>query len=335
MTATHRSPLAGTKTAVDGRRHAGRLPVRRGLVLDPEPADHRHVHAGCLAVAGSLTATSSSFEVVADLAKCNGASCKNTGAFVSNVPQKTYGTITPDAATFNNNVVLTTQFAGTDSQCTGADNSLVFGQTTEVRVQNTVSGGTGISSTQPDFQVALLYPYADAPGPGHHQPWRPELPGLSRGDLDRCGRCRCAMEGREPGDRRHSCDAVEAGNSNVYWGWVPDCAAVTAYADNPCFELRTKSASQLQSTLGLTKMQFKALDYKSGDLAFVIRSRSRGTASSPLGDPPGPNRSTDRHAGASAPASSCLAVGPRRGGGLDRRLDARDLGQASRSQAAP
>ena len=179
----------------------------------------------------------------------------------------------PGHGSFSNNVVLTTQF-GSRFQCAGAGQcARIRADPTEVRVQNTVAGGSGISSDAarlpgrtvvpglrrsrpstspargvPSFEVCLGATWIGAAGAD--APWRPG-----------------------PGDRRPRI-AVEAGKSNVYWGWVPDCAAVTAYADNPCFELRTKSANQLQSTLGLTKNELKALDYKSGDLAFVIEKPS-------------------------------------------------------------
>jgi len=235
----------------------------------------------------TLTAlASSSFEIVAAISTCTGASCKNTGDndhdSEDHFPQKTYGTIKPSegASSFSNNVVLTTQFADKGaSQCTigaGTDDLLVFGQTTEVRVQNTVpnaEGISGISATQPDFRVALLYPYETLQALDITSRGVPSFEvclgatwlGAAGADETNAWQAKNISSGAlEP--------AVEAGESGVYWGWVPDCAALTVEqkVTNPCFELRTKSASQLQSTLGLSKGDIKALEYKSGDLALVV-----------------------------------------------------------------
>ena len=128
---------------------------------------------GALAVAGSLTAGSSSFEVVADLAKCNGASCKNTGAFVSSVPQKAHGTVYAGRRRLQ-------QQRGPD-HAVRRDRLPVHGRRQLARVRPDDRGpgpehgaraARASRRRSPTSPVALLYPRADPAGPGHHQPRR-------------------------------------------------------------------------------------------------------------------------------------------------------------------
>lgn len=225
-----------------------------------------------VAAAGLLGATSVDFEVVADLAKCDGSSCKNTGDYVSStVPQRTYGTISPNRSLFANDVVLTTQFVAKGASRCANDDAIVFGQTTEVRVQDTTAGGPGVTATEPGFQVSLLYPYQTLQALNITSRGVPSFevclgatlidPGYTGGPWQAKNLTTGVLE-----NAQEDPDA-----SGVFWGWVPDCAAVVSLLGNPCIELRTKSASQLQSQLGLTRAQFRSFGYKSGDLALVVR----------------------------------------------------------------
>ena len=216
-----------------------------------------------LATSGALSATSDEFEIVADLALCDESPCKNTGKFNNGTtPQTTYGTASGD---FDNNVVLTTSFIDLDTgveYCAGDD--LTFGETTEVRVQDAEAGG--VTAAEPDFSVALLYPRATLQ----------YLDITSRGvpSFQVCLGATRLDPAAPIWQAKTSADDATLINATLidgaYWGWVPDCAAVTTLPGNPCIVVRTKDASVLQAALGLNNADFKKLGFKSGDLALVV-----------------------------------------------------------------
>ena len=189
----------------------------------------------------------------------------------STVPQRTYGTISPNRSLFANDVVLTTQFVAKGASRCANDDAIVFGQTTEVRVQDTTAGGPGVTATEPGFQVSLLYPYQTLQALNITSRGVPSFevclgatlidPGYTGGPWQAKNLTTGVLENAQE----------DPAASGVFWGWVPDCAAVVSLLGNPCIELRTKSASQLQSQLGLTRAQFRSFGYKSGDLALVVR----------------------------------------------------------------
>ncbi len=218
------------------------------------------------AATGISSATSRSFEIVADLALCAGSACKNTGRFVSStVPQLTYGTIST-GTDFDQEVVLTTQFLDSTaaSQCT--DDDLVFARSTEVRVQEVSENGSGVSAATPSFVVTLIYPKTTL-----------QNLGLASRNADGFNVCLGATYLGEdttptPWQAMQTATVATLVDATLvdgtYWGWVPDCSAVAS--DNPCAALKTKNAGQLQAALGLTKREFAQLGFQSSDLAVVI-----------------------------------------------------------------
>jgi hypothetical protein len=220
-----------------------------------------------MAAATPLSVQSRSFEIVADLARCDGAECTNTGRFQSStVAQVTYGVVNT-GADFDKEVVLTTQFldAAVVSQC--VDDDAVFGQATEVRVQDVFANGSGVSATEPAFTVAIIFPKSTL-----------QNLGLASRNADSFNICLGATYLGEPQDfapwqaTATSTDTtlVDAvvGSDGAYWGWVPNCGTVPA--DNPCVALKTKNANQLQAALGLSKREFTLLGFQSSDLALVV-----------------------------------------------------------------
>lgn|GEM_PF-2630639 len=207
---------------------------------------------------GLTQVTSGDFEVVADLAVCDEFSCTNKASTTGAVPkQTTFSTINTDVD-MNNQVVLTTQFLQRiTGQCAG--DAGTFGQTTEVRV-----GGSGVTSTSPDFKVALIFPKTTL-----------QVLGLSARNADSFNVCLGATRlevgggylAKSTADGSAQVQTVADGNG-VHWGWLADCSAVPA--GNPCITLRTKNAGSLKAELGMTTGQFNALGFKSSDLAIVV-----------------------------------------------------------------
>lgn len=219
------------------------------------------------ASAGLVSATSRSFEIVADLALCTGSVCRNNGEFVSSsVAQRTYGTATRTDATFNDSVALTTSFITLDpgtEYCAG--DAATFGKTTEVRVQDAVPGG--VSAAKPDFLVAIIFPKSTL-----------QNLGLASRDAGSYNVCLGATYLGDPAAFAPWQSTVTSESTTLqdarlidgaYWGWVPNCST-SLPAGNPCITLKTKNAGQLQSALGLTKPQFAALGFQSSDLAIVV-----------------------------------------------------------------
>ena len=210
------------------------------------------------ATATGLTGdTSDAFEIVADLAKCDGADCKNTGKSVGANQQITHSSI-KTTGDFDNEVVLTTTFLGDESegQCLGSGTG--FGQLTEVRVQ-----GDGVGDTRPAFVIAMIIPKATL-----------QALDLTSRAVDTYDVCLGAVRLEEGGgwtgkvtedDPTTDTDLL----GGAYWGWVADCGMVAA--GNPCVSLKTKNAGQLQAALGLNKSEFKELGFQSSDLAIVIQ----------------------------------------------------------------
>ena len=212
------------------------------------------------ASAGALSATSVSFEVVADLANCSGQQCKSTGKSAGTNLQVTYSSLS-GVTTFSN-VTLTTSFIGdaTDAGCTGAADA--FGELSEVRVQ-----GAGVTTVQPDFQLAMIIPKATL-----------QSFALTSRAADSFNMCLGAvrLDGGTAGWHGRATiggPIVELGadGNGIYWGWVADCGTAGVIdGEDPCVSLKTKNAGQLQAELGMTKNEFKALGFASSDLALVI-----------------------------------------------------------------
>jgi hypothetical protein len=213
------------------------------------------------ATGGTLTATSAPFEIVADLVKCTGLECKSTGRSAGTRLQITYSSVTGD--TTLGGVTLTTSFIGdaTDVECAGSD--AAFGELTEARVQ-----GGGVSSAEPDFQMAMIVPKATL-----------QALDLTSRAADSFNMCLGAtrLDGGSGGWMGRETiggplvPLTDPDNDGVYWGFVADCGTVGLDTEDPCVSLKTKNAGQLQAELGMSKAEFKALGFASSDLAVVIR----------------------------------------------------------------
>ena len=208
--------------------------------------------------AGTSSATSNSFEIVADLQKCTGSSCKSTGRSAGSNLQITYSSLTGVSLS---NVALTTSFIGAASDVECANPTSAFGELTEVRVQ-----GTGVQSAEPDFQIAMIIPKTTL-----------QNLGLSSRAVDTYDMCLGAtrLDGGTGGwTGRETIDGplvtlTDPDNDGVYWGFVAECGIVGLDSDDPCVSLKTKNAGQLQAELGMTKAEFKTLGFASSDLAIV------------------------------------------------------------------
>jgi hypothetical protein len=210
------------------------------------------------ATAGTLAGTSASFEIVADLVKCTGSSCKSTGASAGTNLQITYSSLT--GVTTLSGVTLTTSFIGdaTDAECTGSG----FGELSEVRVQ-----GGDVATAQPAFQLAMIIPKATL-----------QNLNLTSRAADTYNLCLGATrldDGTEGWTGRETVDGplvtlTDPDDDGFFWGFVADCGTAGLDADDPCVSLKTKNAGQLQSVLGMTRNEFRALGFASSDLALVI-----------------------------------------------------------------
>jgi hypothetical protein len=207
---------------------------------------------------GVSSVQSNQFEIVADLAKCTASPCSSTGRSAGANLQITYSSVT--GATLNN-VVLTTSFIGaaTSAGCSGAGDS--FGELTEARVQ-----GSGVTAAQPNFQMAVIMPKATL-----------QVLGLTSRAVDTFNLCVGAMRldgGNEGWTGRETLGGPIVTLTNpvngFYWGWAADCGTAGVNSVSPCVSLKTKNAGQLQAELGLSNSEFRALGFKSSDLALVL-----------------------------------------------------------------
>ena len=212
-----------------------------------------------VASAGTVSSPqSNSFEIVADLAKCTGSTCKSTGRSAGTNLQITYSSVTGSGLS---GVVLTTSFIGpaTSAGCDGA--AAAFGELTEARVQ-----GSAVTTAQPDFQMAVIVPKATL-----------QVLGLTSRAVDTYNLCVGAkrLDGGTGGwTGRQTIDGPIVTLANpvegVYWGWAATCGTPGLDAVSPCISLKTKNAGQLQAELGLSKGEIKALPFESSDLALVL-----------------------------------------------------------------
>ena len=212
------------------------------------------------ATAGSLTATSTSFEIVADLAKCTASSCKNTGRSVGTNLQITYSSLT--GVSTLSGLTLTTSFIG-DASTAGCSGSAVgsIGELSEVRVQ-----GGGVTTAQPSIQLAVILPKLTL-----------QNLGLTSRAVDTYNLCLGAvrLDGGTTGwEGRQTLGGplvtLTPDSDGVFWGWAADCDTPGLDAGSPCVSLKTKNAGQLQAELGMTKNEVKNLPFESSDLALVV-----------------------------------------------------------------
>jgi len=212
------------------------------------------------ATAGTLSATSTSFEIVADLAKCTTSPCNSTGRSVGSNLQITYSSLTGVSLS---NVALTTSFIGAASDVECASPTTAFGQLSEVRVQ-----GTGVQDAEPDFKLAMIMPKATL-----------QNLGLTSRAADTYNMCLGAtrLDGGTGGWKGRTViggsvvTLTDPDNDGVFWGFVAECGNAELGDTDPCVSLKTKNAGQLQAELGLSKSDFKQLGFVSSDLAVVIR----------------------------------------------------------------
>ena len=211
-----------------------------------------------IATAGSLTATSRSFEVVADLVKC-GDTCKSTGRSAGANLQITYSSLT--GTTFSN-VVLSTSFLGAASNVGCANPTQAFGELSEVRVQ-----GTGVTASAPSFKLAMIIPKTTL-----------QALDLTSRAADTYNMCLGATRldggsggwvGRETSDGP-LVTLTDPDTDGVYWGFVATCGTAGLPSDSPCLSLKTKNAGQVQAELGMSKAELRALGFVSSDLAIII-----------------------------------------------------------------
>jgi hypothetical protein len=212
------------------------------------------------ATAGTLSATSTSFEIVADLEKCTGSTCKSTGRSAGTNLQITFSSLTGVSLS---NVALTTSFIGAASDVECANPADAFGELSEVRVQ-----GTGVQSAQPDFQLAMIIPKTSL-----------QNLGLTSRAADTYNMCLGAtrLDGGTSGWKGRTAvggpivTLTDPDNDGIYWGFPAECGNADLREDDPCLSLKTKNAGQLQAELGLSKAEFKTLGFASSDLAVVLR----------------------------------------------------------------
>jgi hypothetical protein len=211
-----------------------------------------------IATAGSLTATSATFEIVADLVKC-GATCKSTGRSAGANLQITYSSLS--GTTFSN-VVLTTSFIGAASNVGCANPTQAFGELSEVRVQ-----GTGVTSSAPSFKLAMIIPKTTL-----------QALNLTSRAADTYNMCLGAtrLDTEVGGWKGRTVVGggidilTDPDGDGVYWGFVAECGNAALRPTDPCVSLKTKNAGQVQAELGMSKNDFKELGFASSDLAVII-----------------------------------------------------------------
>ena len=184
----------------------------------------------------------------------------------------TYTNITAggNAGSFNEDVVLTTTFLGNATEC--ANQGTMIGETTEVRVQD--AADQGVSESAPDFKVALIYPRAtlqflDVTSRGTPS-FQVCLGATLLATPDTAQGVWLAKTTADGSTLAPASGPAGPTIGGTYWGWAPDCAAVSGRDENPCIVVRTKDASVLASALGISANDVKQLPYKSGDLAVVV-----------------------------------------------------------------
>jgi hypothetical protein len=225
-------------------------------------------------VTAGPTGLSATFQVVDDLEACANATCDNLATSgqtsYSRIDATGPASFGPVTTGLLDGVSLVTQFQPANAFC--GQNTAQVGRTTDVHVE--ALGGVPTLN----FKVALIVPKSLLQASGYAS--------RNSSAFNVCfGATYLGAGTATPWKAKTSptnatlIDAVP--NSNLYWGWLPDCNATGKKApppaltsDNPCIVLRTKNAKELQAALGLTNAQFATLGFASGDLAVVYQTRT-------------------------------------------------------------
>ena len=219
---------------------------------------------------GATNGTSRSVQAVNDLEACgiNPTFCDNLAANQASNKQSAFGKIVKTDQIFTTNpVTFQTQFIAFDNGKCGDPSAKTVGQTTEMKIT-----GTGVTATSPNFSMVLLYPKDTIKAAGY----------TSRGPdaYNIClGATYLGTNPATPWKAKTSLtnstlkNAVQDGT--VYWGYVPECSALTATQrlTNPCISLRTKQSATLKAAVVPSIMSlsdFNLLGMKDADVAIVL-----------------------------------------------------------------
>jgi hypothetical protein len=221
------------------------------------------------ASSGTVTGTSTSFQIVADLVACTARSCVTKATTSKHIA---YGKVVAGQSTFQTTLV-TTQLVGSSLNC--AESASYFRVTdvdTEIRPISQIPTVDPLTQTKPSTTVALIVPNGVLQSGGFTNraintwnvcvgaQWIAPPPAPANGWLAKTGPFATTLA------------ATALGTDGYFRGWAPNCSALTATqrATDPCISLRTKNASELGAALGLNASQVAALPFKSSDLAVVV-----------------------------------------------------------------
>ncbi len=225
-----------------------------------------------IATSGAATDTSDSFSVVNDLSACDGTECKNNtsnGKAANAGLQKAWGRITTGGDFFvagSTNVRLTTEFSlgGTSGQC---GSNVTIGDSTDLKIS-----GLGTGDTAPSTTMVLVIPSDSLKFYGITSRGTPSFNvclGALNVDPDSHATTWQQKNLGKKGGLKASTSTADDPDDRA-WGVPADCGTTGLIASDPCIGLRTKSANQAQTYLGLTSAEFAQLGISENDLVIVI-----------------------------------------------------------------
>jgi hypothetical protein len=224
------------------------------------------------ATSGAATATSNAFSIVNDLSACDGVTCKNnTSNGKALALQRAYGRITTGNDFYNGtttNVRLTTAFApgaDTTGKCTG---NTTIGDSTDLKI-----AGLGTGITAPHTTMVLVMTSDALKANGITSRGTPSfnvcLGALNVDPASTATTWRAKNLGKKGGLTNSTSTTADTVDHRA-WGVPADCGTSGLSSSDPCIGLRTKSANQAQTYLGLTSAEFSELGISENDLVIII-----------------------------------------------------------------
>jgi len=229
------------------------------------------------ASSATATATSASFSVVNDLSACDGTSCKNNtsnGKAANAGLQRAWGRITTDGDFFvlgSTNVRLTTAFAPSGATSGECGSNVTIGDSTDLKI-----AGLGTGDTAPSTTMVLVLPSDSLKFYGITSRGTPSFNvclGALNVDPDSNATTWQQKNLGKKGGLTNS-TSTENDPEGRAWGVPADCGTTGLSTSDPCIGLRTKSANQAQTYLGLSSTEFAELGISENDLVIVIEKRA-------------------------------------------------------------
>ena len=210
--------------------------------------------------------------MVNDLSACDGQACKNNTSNGNGLAlQRAYGSITTGNDFYNpgtTNVRLTTAFASGDDTSDKCGSNDTIGQSTDLKI-----AGLGTGITAPHTTMVLVMTSDALKANGITSRGTPSfnvcLGALNVDPTSNATTWRAKNLGKKGGLTNSTSTTADTAEHRA-WGVPADCGTALLPVNDPCIGLRTKSANQGKTYLGLTNGEFSELGISENDLVIII-----------------------------------------------------------------